>query len=139
MELVLTHLFISLPLGLVREGGWGRAWERRMSGVGLVIHFSRSMCLHDFYNVGLCSLHSKCRFCVVCCGTSTLKTCTKLRPEDPSQDECETDKLLSLKFAQEFIWQQIKILLHNSDTTFKLISNKNGTFLTFSDKISGKI
>ena len=31
-----------------------RAGEgRRMSEVGLVIHFSRSMCLHDFYYVGL--------------------------------------------------------------------------------------
>ena len=53
MELVLSHLFISLPLGLVREGGCGSSWGRRMSEVGLVIHFCGSICLHDFPYVGL--------------------------------------------------------------------------------------
>ena len=33
MELVLSQLFISLPFGLVGEGGWGSEWGRRVGEV----------------------------------------------------------------------------------------------------------
>ena len=36
MELFLSHLFISLALGLVREGGWGSVGGKRVGEVDLL-------------------------------------------------------------------------------------------------------
>ena len=55
MELFLSHLFINLALGLVREGGWGSVKGRRGGEVEPLILFNGSMCLRNFYYVGLWS------------------------------------------------------------------------------------